>query len=190
MLCIIIIIIISWYRCFDLCFFLGQFCRQRFLNLSFKFTYIFRQCCHQVGRPTQVLLEAVALFNEHLSFHGTGASLLLCGTGITAAPYLPSLLTVGIAIGTAGISMGILDTGKTTCRHLTIKWLMIKEELHNRFNLISEERVTIFKHNSEKLMKIGWKIRKLWHFEVSQIFKKTFLDQSIWIYEEFLSKRG
>ena len=26
---------------------------------------------------------------------------------------------------------------------------MVKEELHNRFNLISEERVKIFKHNSE-----------------------------------------
>ena len=51
----------------------------------------------------------------------------------------------------------------------------LKEELHNRFNLISEERVNIFKHNSENLMKIGWKIRKLWHFEVSQIFKKHFL---------------
>ena len=50
-----------------------------------------------------------------------------------------------------------------------------KEELHNRFNLISEERVQIFKHNSENLMKIGWKIRKLWHFEVSQIFTKHFL---------------
>ena len=50
-----------------------------------------------------------------------------------------------------------------------------KEELHNRFNLISEERVKNFKHNSENLMKIGWKIRKLWHFEVSQIFKKHFL---------------
>ena len=24
-------------------------------------------------------------------------------------------------------------------------------------------------------MKIGWKIRKLWHFEFSQIFKKHFL---------------
>ena len=36
----------------------------------------------------------------------------------------------------------------------------LKEELHNRFNLISEERVKIFKHNSENLMKIGWKIRK------------------------------
>ena len=30
-----------------------------------------------------------------------------------------------------------------------------KEELHNRFNLISEERVKISKHNSENLMKIG-----------------------------------
>ena len=51
----------------------------------------------------------------------------------------------------------------------------VKEELHNRFNLISEERVKFFKHNSENLMKIGWKIRKLWHFEVLQIFKKHFL---------------
>ena len=51
----------------------------------------------------------------------------------------------------------------------------LKEELHNRFNLISEERVKIFKHNSENMMKFGWKIRKLWHFEVSQIFKKHFL---------------
>ena len=53
--------------------------------------------------------------------------------------------------------------------------LPFKEELHNRFNLISEKRVKIVKHNSENLMKIGWKIRKLWHFEVSQIFKKHFL---------------
>ena len=52
---------------------------------------------------------------------------------------------------------------------------LIKEELNNRFNLISEERVKIFKHNSENLMKIGWKIRKLWHFEVSHIIKKHFL---------------
>ena len=37
----------------------------------------------------------------------------------------------------------------------------LKEELHNRFNLISEERVKNFKHNSENLMKIGRKIRKL-----------------------------
>ena len=29
------------------------------------------------------------------------------------------------------------------------------------------------KHNSESLMKIGWKIRMLWHFEVSQIFFLT-----------------
>ena len=53
--------------------------------------------------------------------------------------------------------------------------IWFKEELHNRFNLISEERVNIFTHNSENLMKIGWKIRKLWHFEVSQIFTKHFL---------------
>ena len=33
--------------------------------------------------------------------------------------------------------------------------LAIKEELHNRFYLISEERVKISKHNSENLMKFG-----------------------------------
>ena len=50
-----------------------------------------------------------------------------------------------------------------------------KEEIQTRFNLISEERVQKFEQNSENLMKIGWKIRKLWHFELSQIFKKHFL---------------
>ena len=56
-----------------------------------------------------------------------------------------------------------------------------KEELHNRFNLISEERVKISKHNSENLMKIGLKnkeVMTLWSFAN---FHKTFLDQSIWI---------
>ena len=50
-----------------------------------------------------------------------------------------------------------------------------KGELWNRFNLILEERVKFCEQNSENLMKIGWKIRKLWHFEVSQIFTKHFL---------------
>ena len=49
-----------------------------------------------------------------------------------------------------------------------------KVEIRNRFNLISEERVKRIEQNSENLMKIGWKIRKLWHFEVSQIFTKHF----------------
>ena len=53
--------------------------------------------------------------------------------------------------------------------------MCIKGELRNRFNLISEERVKFCEQNSENLMKIGWKIRKLWHFEVSQIFTKHFL---------------
>ena len=50
------------------------------------------------------------------------------------------------------------------------KWgsTVLKGELRNRFNLISEERVKFCEQNSENLMKIGWKIRKLWHFEVSQ----------------------
>ena len=33
--------------------------------------------------------------------------------------------------------------------------MIVKEELHNRFNLSLDERVKIFKHNSENLMKIG-----------------------------------
>ena len=56
-----------------------------------------------------------------------------------------------------------------------LRWYTLKEELHNRLNLSLEECVNNFKHNSENLMKIGWKIRKLWHFEVSQIITKHFL---------------
>ena len=52
---------------------------------------------------------------------------------------------------------------------------LLKGELRNRFNIISEERVKFSEQNNENLMKIGWKIRKLWHFEVSQIFTKHFL---------------
>ena len=52
---------------------------------------------------------------------------------------------------------------------------IFKGEIRNRFDLISEERVKMSKQSSENLMKISWKIRKLWHFEVSQIFKKHFL---------------
>ena len=38
---------------------------------------------------------------------------------------------------------------------------LVKEELHNMFNLISEERVKIFKHNSENLMKNRLKIKEV-----------------------------
>ena len=51
----------------------------------------------------------------------------------------------------------------------------VKDVIRNRFNFILEERVTFSEQNSENLMKIGWKIRKLWNFEISQIFKKQFL---------------
>ena len=53
--------------------------------------------------------------------------------------------------------------------------VIIKGEVRSWSNLISEERVKFSEQNSENLMKIGWKIRKLWHYEVSQIFKKHFL---------------
>ena len=51
----------------------------------------------------------------------------------------------------------------------------VKDVIRNRFNFILEERVKFSEQNSENLMKIGWKIRKLWNFEISQIFKKQFL---------------
>ena len=52
---------------------------------------------------------------------------------------------------------------------------ILKGEIRNKFNLISGERVNIFEQNSENFMKSSWQIRKLWHFEVSHIFKKHFL---------------
>ena len=52
---------------------------------------------------------------------------------------------------------------------------VVKEVIQNRINLISEDRVKNLEQKSENLIKIGWKIRKLWFFEVSQIFKKHFL---------------
>ena len=65
--------------------------------------------------------------------------------------------------------------------HVPLEWetenavLFIKGEVRSWSNLISEERVTFSEQNSENLMKISWKIRKLWHFEISQIFRKHFL---------------
>ena len=41
-------------------------------------------------------------------------------------------------------------------------WGTIKGEVRSWSNLISEERVKFSEQNSENLMKIGWKIRKLW----------------------------
>ena len=57
---------------------------------------------------------------------------------------------------------------------LSLFWC-IKEEIQNRFNIISEGIVKLFEQNSENVMKISWKIRKLWYFDVSLIFKKHFL---------------
>ena len=64
---------------------------------------------------------------------------------------------------------------KQSCFSAAYQSIVFKEEIQNKFNLISEERVKIVEQNSENLMKICWKLRKLWHFEVSQIFKKHFL---------------
>ena len=60
------------------------------------------------------------------------------------------------------------------------RWIL-KGEIRNRFNLISEERLNNFELNNENLMKIGWKNKKvmtLWSFAN---FHETFLETSIWI---------
>ena len=51
--------------------------------------------------------------------------------------------------------MARVITFKDRKHHSNPLFLELKEELHNRFNLISEERVKFFKHNSENLIKIG-----------------------------------
>ena len=56
----------------------------------------------------------------------------------------------------------------------------LKQEIHNRFNSISEERVNIFKHNSaQNLMKIGWNNNGSYDIWSFANFQETFLDQSI-----------
>ena len=62
-----------------------------------------------------------------------------------------------------------------TLRSYHATYDVFKGEVRSWSNLISEERVKFSEQNSENLMKIGWKIRKLWNFEVSQIFRKHFL---------------
>ena len=54
------------------------------------------------------------------------------------------------------LELNLLDLNKEY-RYLTgiFMYDLLKGELHNRFNLITEERVKNFKHNSENLMKIG-----------------------------------
>ena len=64
---------------------------------------------------------------------------------------------------------------RTTLLLSNARGVVVKGEVRSWYNLISEERVKISEQNSENLMKIGWKIRKLWHFEISQIFRKHLL---------------
>ena len=52
---------------------------------------------------------------------------------------------------------------------------LVKGEIHSKINSIWKERVHFFLQNSEKIMKIGWEIRKIWHFEISHFFGKHFL---------------
>ena len=65
----------------------------------------------------------------------------------------------------------------------SVKYLciLLKEELHNRFNLISEESVTISKHNSEKPDQNRLKNKEVMTLWIFKNFQETFLDQSIWI---------
>ena len=53
--------------------------------------------------------------------------------------------------------------------------LIFKGEIHSKIESILKERVHFFLQNSEKMIKIGWEIRKIWHFEISHFFGKHFL---------------
>ena len=53
--------------------------------------------------------------------------------------------------------------------------ILIKGEIHSKIESIWKERVHFILQNSEKMMKIGWEIRKIWHFEISHVFGKHFL---------------
>ena len=52
---------------------------------------------------------------------------------------------------------------------------MFKGEIHSKIESILKERVYFCLQNSEKMMKIGWEIRKIGHFEISHFFGKHFL---------------
>ena len=63
---------------------------------------------------------------------------------------------------------------------MVVRFVDLKEELHNRFNLISEERVNIFKHNSENLHDENrLKNKEVLTLRSFANFQETFLDQSI-----------
>ena len=51
----------------------------------------------------------------------------------------------------------------------------LKGEIHSKIESILKERVHFSLQNSEKIMKIGWEVRKIWHFEISHFFGKHFL---------------
>ena len=54
-------------------------------------------------------------------------------------------------------------------------WVKFKGEIHSKIESILKARVHCFLQNSEKIMKIGWEIRKIGHFEISHFFGKHFL---------------
>ena len=52
-----------------------------------------------------------------------------------------------------------------------------KGQVHTNITLIVINRVKLNKHNAENFIKIGCKIRKLWHFKVSPISTKQLYAQ-------------
>ena len=78
---------------------------------------------------------------------------------ITPILYFSILLDIFRNLYLIGIFMYDLNSN-----YLRKKKSKIKGEVRSWSNLISEERVKFSEQNSENLMKIGWKIRKLWNF--------------------------
>ena len=72
---------------------------------------------------------------------------------------------------------------KTFIYWITLAFAWIKGEIHSKIESILKQRVHFYLQNSEQIMKIGWEIRKIWHFEISHFFRKTLLDQSLWIFK-------
>ena len=60
--------------------------------------------------------------------------------------------------------------------------ITFKGQVHSKIKFNLTKRIKNSKQNSENLMKIGCKIRKLWIFEFLLFFRKTVLEQSIWIF--------
>ena len=77
-----------------------------------------------------------------------------------------------------------LDILSTFCNHDQDVYLIIKGQVYPTKKLIWINREKSNKNNAENFIKIGCKIRKLWHFKVSLIFHKTVICTTQWYANE------